>query len=73
MIRIIGLCALTLLTTACAFPAAYDPDPTSPAQWQRRQEDIQRREAERVRLCQIMNRDSERYERECRRPGDPNR
>ena len=28
-------------------------------------------EAERVRLCAIMNKDTERYERDCTRPGDP--
>ena len=60
-----------LATSACTFPA-YEPQPTSVHQWERRQEDIQRREAERVRLCQMMNKDSDRYKRDCRRPGDPN-
>ena len=71
MMRALILSLLALSTTACTFPAAYDPDPTSVYQWERRQEEITRREAERVRLCQMMNKDSERYERDCRRPGDP--
>jgi hypothetical protein len=66
---ILGLTALA--TAACTFPAPYDPLPTSVYQWERRQEEITRREAERVRLCQMMNKDTERYERDCRRPGDP--
>jgi hypothetical protein len=60
-----------LSVAACTFPQPWEADPASPAQWQRRQESIERREAERVRLCQMMNRDSERYDRDCRRPGDP--
>jgi hypothetical protein len=66
---ILGLTALA--TAACTFPAPYDPLPTSVYQWERRQQEITRREAERVRLCQTMNKDTERYERDCRRPGDP--
>jgi hypothetical protein len=53
----------------CAAP--YEAAPTSVYQWQRRQEDIQRREAERVRLCATMNKDSDRFKRDCTRPGDP--
>jgi hypothetical protein len=59
-------------TSACTFPQAYDPEPTSVYQWERRQEGIERREAERVRLCGMMNKDSDRYKRDCNRPGDPN-
>ena len=66
------LIAVTTATLAgCAFPAPYEDLPNSPTQWQRRQEGIERREAERVRLCAIMNKDSERYDRDCTRPGDP--
>ncbi len=61
--------AVTL--SGCAFPAPYEAEPNSPAQWQRRQEGIERREAERVRLCAIMNKDTDRYRRDCSRPGDP--
>lgn len=60
-----------LAVSACAFPGPYEADPTSPYQWQRRQDEIQRREAERQRLCAIMNKDSDRYKRDCTRPGDP--
>ena len=66
-----ALALATLTLGACAFPAPYEADPTSPYQWERRQEGIERREAERVRLCAIMNKDTERYERDCTRPGDP--
>ncbi|WP_029416249.1 hypothetical protein [Brevundimonas bacteroides] len=60
-----------LATAACTFPAPYEPDPTSVYQWERRQEEITRREAERRRLCAIRNEDSEGYDRDCRRSGDP--
>ena len=49
----------------------YEDLPNSPYQWQRRQEGIERQEAERVRLCAIMNKDTDRYRRDCTRPGDP--
>ncbi|WP_396593416.1 hypothetical protein [Brevundimonas sp. R86498] len=65
---------LALSATAlsgCAFPGPYEAEPNSPAQWQRRQETIERGEAERVRLCAMMNKDTDRYRRDCRRPGDP--
>jgi hypothetical protein len=71
MIRMALAGTLALGLSACAFPQPYEADPASPAQWQRRQEGIERREAERVRLCQMMNKDSDRYRRDCRRPGDP--
>ncbi len=76
MIRITALstAALTLAAlgvSACAIPTPYEAEPQSVYQWQRRQEGIERREAERVRLCALMNTDSERYKRDCRRPGDP--
>jgi hypothetical protein len=38
-------------------------------QWERRQERIQREEAERLRRCETMDKQSERYARECVRPG----
>jgi hypothetical protein len=71
MIRMIALVLTTAGLAACSFPQPWEADPASSAQWQRRQETIERREAERVRLCQMMNKDSERYKRDCRRPGDP--
>ena len=64
------LAAIALTTAACV-PPPYEADPVSSAQWQRRQEEIQRSEAERVRLCAMMNKDSDRFKRDCTRPGDP--
>lgn len=63
---------LTTLATgglaACAAP--YEAMPTSPYQWQRRQDEIVAREAERARVCATLNKDSARYQRECLRPGE---
>jgi hypothetical protein len=70
--RMIAATILAASTAACAFPQPYEADPTSVYGWQRRQDDIQRREDERVRLCAIMNKDTDRYRRDCTRPGDPN-
>ena len=62
---------LVFLTVAGCGLTPYQADPVSSVQWQRRQEGIERQEAERARLCAMMNKDSERYQRDCRRPGDP--
>ena len=70
MIRM-ALLALTATTLAGCLPPAYEAEPASVYQWERRQEGIARQEAERVRVCAIMNKDSERYKRDCTRPGDP--
>ena len=70
MIRMAMISGLGFTLAACS--PHFEAEPTSVYQWERRQEDIQRREAERVRLCGMMNKDSERYKRDCRRPGDPN-
>ncbi len=71
MIRtpLIAVAAATL--AGCTFPQPYEDMPNSPYQWERRQQEIERREAERVRLCAIMNKDTDRYRRDCTRPGDP--
>ena len=71
MIRMIAIASIALSAAACAFPQPYEADPVSSAQWQRRQEDLQRQEAERSRLCAMMNKDSDRFKRDCTRPGDP--
>ena len=34
-------------------------------QWERKVQEIERREAERQRLCQTLDKESARYEREC--------
>ncbi|MDP3404545.1 MAG: hypothetical protein Q8S03_07640 [Brevundimonas sp.] len=71
MIRTIALSLTTLGLAACTFPQPWEADPASPVQWERRQESIERREAERQRLCAIIKTDTDRYRRDCRRPGDP--
>ncbi|ADL01257.1 hypothetical protein [Brevundimonas subvibrioides] len=70
MIRMVALSITAIALTGC-LPPAYEAEPASVYQWQRRQEGIERQEAERVRLCAIMNTDTDRYRRDCRRPGDP--
>ena len=70
MIRMV-LIAVTATTLSGCLPPPYEADPASVYQWERRQQNIERREAERVRLCAIMNKDTERYRRDCTRPGDP--
>ncbi|MBU1347151.1 MAG: hypothetical protein KKA16_09400 [Alphaproteobacteria bacterium] len=66
-----ALSIAALGASACAIPPPYEAEPQSIYQWQRRQDGIQQREAERQRLCAIMNKDTDRYERDCTRPGDP--
>jgi hypothetical protein len=64
---------LTLIALAAAAPAAaactvpiYEPEPVSAAQWQRRQEAIEREYAERQRLCRITKDEDPRKEELCR-------
>ncbi|MET4684523.1 hypothetical protein [Brevundimonas faecalis] len=51
-----------LVLGACA---AYEPEPVSVYQWERKVEQLQRQDAERERLCQTLDKESARYEREC--------
>jgi len=67
--RAVALLIVPLMLSACA--PDFTQMPTSPAQWEARQQAIERREAERRRLCALMNKDSDRYRRDCNRPGDP--
>ena len=46
--RVALLCVLGLLATGCA---PYEAAPNSPEQWQRRQDAIERREADRQAKC----------------------
>jgi hypothetical protein len=66
MFRTVTLILAAASLSACA---AYEPEPVSPYQWQQRQERIQRQEAERLRRCEAMDQQSERYARECVRTG----
>ena len=66
MRRTVTLILAAASLSACA---AYEPEPVSPYQWQQRQERIERQEAERLRRCEVMDQQSERYARECARTG----
>ncbi len=50
------------LLAACA---PYEAPPASVYQWERRHEAIERAHAQRVERCRAMNRESERFAREC--------
>ncbi len=65
MTRILALVLLASLTGACTIPT-YEAEPVSAAQWERRQEAIVRRQAERERLCRITKEDDPRKEELCR-------
>ena len=52
-------------TAACAIPV-YEPEPVSVYQWERRQQAIERQEAERARLCRITKDEDPRKEELCR-------
>jgi len=62
---------LTVMLAAASLSgcAAHEPEPVSAHQWQQRQERIERQEAERLRRCETMDQQSERYARECARTG----
>ncbi len=66
MLRTVTLILAAATLSACA---AYEPEPVSPYQWQQRQERIERQAAERLRRCEAMDQQSERYALECARPG----
>ena len=65
MSRILILGLLAAMTSACTIPT-YEADPVSVYQWERRQEGIQRQQAERERLCRITREDDPRKEPLCR-------
>jgi hypothetical protein len=65
MIRTLTLAGLASLTAACTIPT-YEAEPVSAHQWERRQETILRRQAERERLCRITKEDDPRKEELCR-------
>jgi uncharacterized protein involved in tolerance to divalent cations len=58
---------LTSLVLAAALGgcAPYEADPVSVYQWERKVQEVERREADRLRLCQTLDKESARYEREC--------
>ena len=50
------------LASACA---PYEAEPVSVYQWERKVEQVQRQDAERQRLCQTLDTESARYQRDC--------
>jgi hypothetical protein len=65
MTRILAIALLAASTAACTIPT-YEAEPVSVYQWERRQEAIVRRQAERERLCRITKEDDPRKEELCR-------
>jgi cytochrome c556 len=67
MSRLLTLIALAAAasTAGCTIPT-YEADPVSPAQWERRQQAIERQQAERARLCRITKDEDPRKEELCR-------
>jgi len=62
--RVLLLIGLAVAATAGAC-APYEAEPVSVYQWERKVQEVERREAERQRLCQTLDKESARYEREC--------
>ena len=60
-VMIIALAA-PLLASACA---PYEAEPVSVYQWERKVEQVERQEAERLRVCGTLDKESARYQREC--------
>jgi outer membrane biogenesis lipoprotein LolB len=65
-VLILMAASLSASLAACAIPTYEEPMPTSPQGWQRRQDDIQRQQEERARLCRITDKDDPRHEQLCR-------
>ena len=65
MTRFLAIALLASLAGACTIPT-YEAEPVSAHQWERRQEAIIRRQAERERLCRITREDDPRKEELCR-------
>lgn len=53
------------LGTGLAACAPYEAEPVSVYQWERKMQDAERREAERLRLCQTLDKESARFKSEC--------
>ncbi|WP_433951259.1 hypothetical protein [Brevundimonas bullata] len=62
MARALMILPLLLILGGCA---SYEADPVSVYQWERKVERIQREDAERVRICATLDKESARYERDC--------
>lgn len=62
MARALIILPLLIVLGGCA---SYEAEPVSVYQWERKVERIQREDAERVRVCGTLEKESARYEREC--------
>jgi hypothetical protein len=60
-----GNCLAAASTTACTIPT-YEAEPVSVYQWERRQQAIERDQAERERLCRITKDEDPRKSDLCR-------
>lgn len=59
---VLTMLALAGVSGGCA---AYEAEPVSVYQWERKVEQVQRQDAERLRLCQTLDKESARYQRDC--------
>ena len=62
MARALIILPLLVVLGGCA---SYEAEPVSVYQWERKVERIQREDAERVRICATLDKESARYERDC--------
>ena len=62
MARALIILPLLIVLGGCA---SYEAEPVSVYQWERKVERIQREDAERVRVCGTLDKESARYQREC--------
>ena len=62
MARAFIILPLLIVLGGCA---SYEAEPVSVYQWERKVERIQREDAERVRVCGTLDKESARYQRDC--------
>jgi hypothetical protein len=69
MMRLVLIAAFGLLSAACTIDGP-PPGRSDPMAEMERQERVRRQTEERQRLCQMIDRESDRYERDCQQAGD---
>ena len=62
MARALIILPLLIVLGGCA---SYEAEPVSVYQWERKVEQVERQEAERLRVCGTLDKESARYQREC--------
>ena len=62
MARAFIILPLLIVLGGCA---SYEAEPVSVYQWERKVEQVERQEAERLRVCGTLDKESARYQREC--------